>query len=153
MHEEKKGRLRAIIMKNPKINPGTSRSVLQMQVFRVSEYFLFVLWVMLMFWFGLLKPDQRTDSVCECICLNTKADQRNVTQPWASAIISLYLEKLSSVRRDGYMGEIHVRDRRKLTSPFNGLCVYLVPDDWSRTLSRWSQLRPFLLIRSCAGCE
>lgn len=35
----------------------------------------------------------------------------------------------------------------------NGLCVCLVPDDWSRTPSRWSQLGPFLLTRSCAGCE
>lgn len=35
----------------------------------------------------------------------------------------------------------------------NGQCVYLVPDDWSKTPSRWSQLGPFLLIRSCVGCE
>lgn len=35
----------------------------------------------------------------------------------------------------------------------SGLCVCLVPDDWSRTPSRWSQPGLFLHIRSWEGCK
>lgn len=65
------------MMKNPQIKPVTSKSVLQIKVWRVSDYFLFVFWVMLMFCFGLLKSDQRTVSICRCNCSHTKEDGRS----------------------------------------------------------------------------
>lgn len=67
-------------------------------------------------------------------------DQRNVTN-FGMVIKETYLEMFPSARaprneQQSTIAQRYFGDKGMLMLPLNGLCVCLVPDDWSRTPSR-----------------